>query len=61
MEMNSLSGMRLVVLREERDGVTGLPRPTSSTDPMDVVLDCQGELGDSISVLIGPSAVHLES
>ena len=48
--MNSLSGMRLIVLGEERDGMTGLPSPTSSTDAMDVVLDGKGELRGLVSV-----------
>ena len=39
-----LSGMRLVVLGEQRDGLPRLASPTGSADAMDVVLNRKREL-----------------
>lgn len=38
------SGVGLVVLCEQRDGLALLAGTTGTSDAVDVVLDCQGEL-----------------
>lgn len=46
---DSRSRMGLVMLREERDGITLLSSTAGTTNTMHIVLDSEGELEETVS------------